>query len=135
MKELLVRRQRLDRTVNGLGDALERVIGKIEDKLAGLDLRQIEHVVDQRQEVPAVVLHPLEHAHRPFGHLAIDAVDQQLGIAEDRIQRRSQFMAHIGEELRLVLTRLFKLPALVLDFVEQPNVFHGDDRLVGEGHH
>jgi hypothetical protein len=36
-------------------------------------------------------------------------------------------------ELRLVLACLFKLPALVLDFVEQPNVLDGYARLVGEG--
>src|SRR6516165_10661637 len=42
-------------------------------------------------------------------------------------------MAHIGEELRFVLTRFFKLSALVLDFVEQAHVLDGDARLVGEG--
>jgi hypothetical protein len=41
--------------------------------------------------------------------------------------------------LRLVLAqtwtvdRLFKLPALVLDFVEQPHILDGDCSLVGEG--
>jgi hypothetical protein len=33
--------------------------------------------------------------------------------------------AHIGEELRLVLTRLFELAALVLDFIEQLDVLDG----------
>ena len=42
-------------------------------------------------------------------------------------------MAHIGEELRFVLACDLKLPALVLDFVEQPHVFDRDHRLVGEG--
>src|SRR6516165_7258303 len=42
-------------------------------------------------------------------------------------------MAHIGEELGLVPARLFKLAALVLDFVEQANVLDGYARLVGEG--
>jgi hypothetical protein len=32
-----------------------------------------------------------------------------------------------------VLARLRQLPALLLDFVEQPHVLNGDDRLVGEG--
>ena len=43
--------------------------------------------------------------------------------------------AHIGKELRLVLARLFKLPALVLDFVEQPHIFDCNHRLVSEGLH
>src|SRR5215467_13796847 len=42
-------------------------------------------------------------------------------------------MAHIGEELRFVLARLFKLPALVLNFVELPHILDGDHGLVGEG--
>src|SRR4029077_6735249 len=42
-------------------------------------------------------------------------------------------MAHIGEELRLVLACDLKLPALVLDFIEQPHVLDCAPRLVGEG--
>jgi hypothetical protein len=42
-------------------------------------------------------------------------------------------VAHVGEELRLVLACLRELPALVLDFLEQPHVFDRDYRLVGEG--
>jgi hypothetical protein len=41
-------------------------------------------------------------------------------------------VAHIGEELRLVLTGLFELSALVLDFVEQLRVFDGNRRLIGK---
>jgi hypothetical protein len=41
-------------------------------------------------------------------------------------------VAHVGEELRLVLARLFKLAALVLDFVEQPHVLDRDRGLVGK---
>jgi hypothetical protein len=41
-------------------------------------------------------------------------------------------MAHIGEELRLVLARFFKLSALVLDFVKQSNILDRYHRLVGE---
>ena len=57
----------------------------------------------------------------------------QLGVAEDGVERRAQLVAHVGEELRLVLARLGELAALVLDFVEQPHVLDGDHRLVGEG--
>src|SRR6516225_5556232 len=42
-------------------------------------------------------------------------------------------MAHIGEELRLVLAGLFKLSALVLDFVEEPYVLDRNRSLVGKG--
>src|SRR6516162_2396942 len=42
-------------------------------------------------------------------------------------------MAHIGQELRLMLACLFKLPALVLDFVEQAHVLNRNHSLVYEG--
>jgi hypothetical protein len=32
----------------------------------------------------------------------------------------AQLVAHAGQELRLALARLRQLPALVLDFIEQP---------------
>ena len=78
-------------------------------------------------------LHALHHGAHFFRRLAVNAVDDQLGIAEDGVERRAQLVAHIGEELRFVLARLLDLPALVLDFFEQPHVLDGDHRLVGEG--
>ena len=38
-----------------------------------------------------------------------------------------------GEELRLVLACFGKLAALVLDFVEEPDILNCDHRLVSEG--
>src|SRR5262249_12614343 len=78
-------------------------------------------------------LKPFENAKHLLGWLAISAIRDQLGIAQDSVERRAQLVAHIGQELRLVLARLFKLPALVLDFVEQAHVLDGDCGLVGEG--
>jgi len=45
---------------------------------------------------------------------------QHLADANDGVERRAQLVAHIGEELRLVLACFRELPALVLDFIEQP---------------
>ena len=81
----------------------------------------------------AVALDALEHGLRLLRRLAVDAVEDQLGVAEDGVERRAQLVAHVGEELRLVLARLRELAALVLDFVEQPHVLDRDHRLVGEG--
>ena len=54
---------------------------------------------------------------------------QHLAVADDGVERRAQLVAHVGEELRLVLARLLELPALVLDFVEQVDIGDGDHRL------
>jgi hypothetical protein len=60
---------------------------------------------------------------------------RKLGIAEDGVEGCAQLMAHIGQKLRLVLARDLKLPALVLDFVKQPNVLDSYTRLVSEACH
>jgi Membrane dipeptidase (Peptidase family M19) len=63
--------------------------------------------------------------------------DHHLGQADDGVERSAQLMAHVREELRLVLARQLQLSVLVLDLVEQPHVldrdYRRDYRLVGEG--
>src|SRR5215212_4616871 len=61
-RDLLLGRQWLDRTEHRLDDILERIVSNRERELAGFDLGQVEHVVDQAQKVPTVALHPVEHA-------------------------------------------------------------------------
>ena len=101
--------------------------------MASLDLGQIEHVIDQSEQVPAVGLKALEDAQHLLGWLTVSAVRHQFGIAQDGVERRAQLMAHIGEELRFVLACLFKLPALVLDLMEQPRILDGQRRLRRKG--
>src|SRR5262249_39359012 len=131
--ELLVCRQRLKGATDGLGDVLNRVIGQFENQLTGLDLGKVEHVIDESKQVLAVGLKAFEYAKHLLGWLAVSAVRHQFGVAQDGVERRAQLMAHIGEELRLVLARFFKLAALVLDFVKQPNVFDGNRGLISKG--
>jgi hypothetical protein len=45
----------------------------------------------------------------------------------------AQLVAHIGEELRLVLAGLRQLSALICDFVRQPRVLDRQHRLGREG--
>ena len=116
-----------------MDDILDRVIGERQRQLPGLDLGKIEDVIDQPEQMLAVALNAGQHPAHFFGRLAVDVVHDQFGIAEDGVHRRAQFVTHIGEELRLVFARFCELPALVLDFFEQADVFHGDDGLVCEG--
>src|SRR5215472_1740234 len=105
--ELLVGRQRLKRAANGLRDVLNGIIGEFEDELAGLDLGKVEHVIDESKQVLAVGLKAFEYAKHLLGWLAVSAVRHQFGVAQDRIERGAQLVAHIGKELRLVLARDF----------------------------
>ncbi len=80
-----------------------------------------------------VGLDPLEGLADRRGHVAEDVVQDEVGIAQHRVHRRAQLVAHVGEELRLVLARELELLALLLDLLEQPRVLDGDRRLRGEG--
>src|SRR5262249_44699186 len=130
--ELPAGRQCLQRAANGLGDVLYRIIGEFEFELAGLDLGEIQNIVDETEQMPAVGLKAFEYAKHLLGRLAVGPVRHQFGVTQDGIERRAQFVAHIGKELRFVLACLFKVPALVLDFVKQADILDRDCSLVGK---
>ena len=56
--------------------------------------------------------------------LLVGRPDRRAQRRDDGVERRAQLVAHIGEELRLVLARQLELPALVLDFMEQPRMLN-----------
>jgi hypothetical protein len=132
-RELLVGSQGLQRAADGLSNILDGIIGQFEDELAGLDLREIENVIDQSKEMPAVGLKTFEYAQHFLGRLTISAVCHQFGVTQDGIEWCAQFVARIGQELRFMLNRILKLPALVLDLIEQPHVLYRNRSLVTEG--
>ena len=105
----------------------------IELELAGLDLRKIEYLVDEAKQVGAGGVHTAQRFLRLFGAETRRVHDQHLGQADNRVERRSQLVAHAGEEIRLVLARLRQLAALVLDLAEQPRVLDRQDGLRREG--
>jgi GAF domain-containing protein len=77
---------------------------------------------------------PLLGANRVVGALVVRRkAPGELGITQYRVQGRAQFVAHIGEELRLVLAGHFELMALDLDFTEQARILNRKHRLRREG--
>ena len=87
-RELLVRGQRLQRAADGLGNVLNRVVGEFEFELAGLDLRQIQHVIDESEQMLAVGLKTFEYAMHLLGRLTVSPVRHQFGIAQDGVEWR-----------------------------------------------
>ena len=87
-----------------------------------LHLRNIEHVVDQIEEMAAALLYALQHVPDWLGYLTVDLVQDQLRIAQDSVERRAQLMAHVGQELRLVLAGNFELLAFLADLAKEPGV-------------
>ena len=89
--------QQLDGGVDRLGEV---ELGVLELELAGLDLRQVEDVVDDRQQrVARRADHPRVAA-LLLGQLG---VEQQLGHPDHAVHRRADLVAHVGQELRLQL--------------------------------
>jgi hypothetical protein len=96
-----------------------------------LDLGQVEDVVDQGEQVAARAQHAVEWFEVLLQCLGI--LSQHLGHAYDCVQGRAQLVAHVGEELRLVLARFRELLALVLKLAEQLRIADRQRRLRGEG--
>src|SRR3546814_2004581 len=74
-------------------------------ELAGLDLRQVEDVVDQAQQVRAAVVDVDGVLAVPLiAHRAEQLVLDDLGEPDDGVQRRAQLVAHVGKEVGLGAT-------------------------------
>ena len=76
-------------------------------QLAGLDLREIQDFVDQLQQIPSRVENLID-AGRLGGRWRRGIGIDELGEAEDRIERRAKLMAHAGKEIRFREVGLFR---------------------------
>ncbi len=63
---------------------------------ARLHLGQIQHVVDQHQQVLAAAPDGVNALALLLGQIRVEA--EQLGVAEDAVERRAQLVAHVGQE-------------------------------------
>src|SRR5262249_1636942 len=124
-----------------LADQGQRIVdshGQVEVRqlqvhLPGLDLRQIQDVVDQGQEVLPRSVDVLQVFVLLLVQITKHPLGQNLRESNDSIQRCPQLVRHVGEELGLVATCCLKLPTLLLDLAEQPCVLDGQSGLGGEG--
>src|SRR5215510_6470352 len=64
--------------------------------------------------------------------LAEHSLPQDFREANNGIERSSQFVGHVGEELRLMAVGGLDLSALVLDLPKEPGVLNRQNRLCGE---
>ena len=102
LEALLVRarRQQPDRLLHGLAQ-VER--HPLERQLPRLDLREVENVVDERQQRLGRVLHRPQVLALLRGQLR---PERQLRHADDAVHRRADLMAHVRQELALGGRRL-----------------------------
>ncbi len=74
------------------------------------------------------------------GDIAEKTVTSQLRVAHDHVQRRSKFMGHRRDKLRLCPVRFFELlvdisqlGGFLVDFLEEPGIFSGDTDFLSDG--
>ena len=100
---------RLDGAQALIDQRLERELERPHLHAAGLDLGQVEHVVDQPEQMVGAGQDLLEIAVLALGQEILAAAHDQPGEADDRVHRRPQLVAHVGQELGLRAARLLGL--------------------------
>ena len=75
--------------------------------------RQVQDVVDERQQVVSRRRYGLREFHLGVGQIPFLVVGQQLRENEGRVERRAQFMAHIRQELALVFVGTLQVGGLL----------------------
>ena len=103
-----------------LEGVLERERRDLQLDLAGLDLGQVEDVVDEGQQVVPRGEDVVEVLGLLRVHVADHSLAQHLREADDRVERRPQLVRHVGEEVRLVLARGLQLPVEAPELVVHP---------------
>src|SRR6185437_11489559 len=74
--------------------------GEIELELTGLDLGNVEQIVEERKRIEAALMDVLDIALVAVVADRTEALlEHQLGEAEDRIQRRAHLVTDLGEEI------------------------------------
>ena len=101
--EMLLFRDRAEGAVHEARDVGNRHFGDRHLHLSRLDLRQIQNVVDEVEEVGARGVYRARVLHLLRRERAVFVVRQQLREDQQRVQRRAQLVRHVCEELALVL--------------------------------
>src|SRR5262245_5201821 len=96
------------------------------------DARKVEDAVDELEQVTARVVDRADVGLLALGELAVQPVQQHLGEADDRVQRRPQLVRHVGEELRLEAAGLHQTHVRGGEPLVQARVLQRDGRLDGE---
>ena len=89
----------------------------VELDLTCLDLGEVEHVVDQREQVMGRSKDVVEVLRLFRVHLSEHLLAHHLREADDRVQRRPQLVGHVLEELRLVAACGLELQIEALELV------------------
>ena len=97
----------------------------LQGHLPGLDLREVEDLVEELQQVAARAVDVVQVLLLALVELAEHPLEEHLGEPEHRVERRPELVGHAGEELGLVPARELQLEALLLELAEELGVLQG----------
>ena len=86
-------------------------------KLAGLDFRQVEDVVDQVQQVAAALVDDPRRLDLVLVEVALLVAHQRARQDQQAVERRAQLVRHVGKELGFVARRLRQVPGGLLELL------------------
>lgn len=115
--ETLLRGHRLERRLDVVEELLQRDALRIEVHLVGLDLRQVEDVVDQLEQVAPGRVDDARVLDLLGREVAGRILGEQLGEDEQTVEWGPQFMTHVRQEFRLVRGRQRQLLGTVLELL------------------
>ena len=120
--EALLVRDCVEVVLDEILDLRQANVSGIDVHLAGLDLRQVEHVVDEIEQVAARRENRLRELDLLRTEIAFLVLGQQPRENQQTVQRGPQLVRHVGEELRLVLRAQRQLLCFLLE--SQSRRFH-----------
>src|SRR6266571_229014 len=82
---------------------------------AGLDLREVENVVDQREQMLSCALNPVKTLFLPRREVTVNTVEHQRRITDECVDRCPQLVGHARREFGLEPVRLLQLARLPLE--------------------
>ena len=99
-KAIFILLGKLPRRTDDLVDQRGQVHGlRIELKLAGFDLREVEDLVDEAEKMSTRAVHARSGSVAFLRAEARCIGDHHFGQPDDRVERRAQLVAHAGDEL------------------------------------
>src|SRR5450432_4540865 len=107
--DLLLRRDRRKRARKIVDEARDGDRLRPHIELAGLDLREIEDVVDQRQQIITRGVDRLGELDLLGAQISLAIVGEQLGEDQRAVERCPQLVRHVGEKLGFVDARTLEL--------------------------
>ena len=113
--EALVLGDRPERPLDEVAHVGERDVADVDVHPPGLDLREVEDVVDQVEQVRARRVDRAGELDLLVAQVPLRVLAQQLREDQQRVERRPQLVRHVREELGLVARRQRELLRLLLE--------------------